>query len=184
MYVFCLQSFITWNQIMSLCIFWGLRPQLDCTMKNCSLNALSAEVLHDTRRFSEQAPILTEVLSTRRFLSSIAGIFHQFPIMGAGGKKPTCKSKTSRIMKKKRSSREKDILIAPKLNMLLFLFMPNGKNGTSLFYVPSSAFNFGLNTIRSWSCFQDHIAKVTSGKLMGDLAYTPGRDQRYCFWKK
>lgn len=55
-------------------------------MKSCSLNALSAEVLHDIRRFSEQAPILTEVLSTHHFLSSIAGIFHQFPITEAEGK--------------------------------------------------------------------------------------------------
>lgn len=50
-----------------------------CTMKSCSLDVLSAEVLHDTRRFSEQAPVLTEVPSTHRFLSSIAGIFHQSP---------------------------------------------------------------------------------------------------------
>lgn len=55
-------------------------------MKSCSLNALSAEVLRDTHRFSEQAPILTEVLSTHHFLSSVAGIFHQFPIMEAEGK--------------------------------------------------------------------------------------------------
>lgn len=55
-------------------------------MKSCSLNALTAEVLHDTHRFLEQAPTLTEVLSAHHFLSSIAGIFHQFPIMEAEGK--------------------------------------------------------------------------------------------------
>lgn len=74
-------------------------------MKNCSLDALSAEVLHDTRRFSGQAPVLTEVPSTRHFLSSIAGIFHQFPITEAEGK-TNIKSKSARIMKNKRSSKE------------------------------------------------------------------------------
>lgn len=64
------------------CVFcsedWVLN--LIFTMKSCFLNAWSEEVLHDTHRFSEQAPILTEVLSTRHFLSSKAGIFHQFPV--------------------------------------------------------------------------------------------------------
>lgn len=55
-------------------------------MKSCSLNALTAEVLRDTHRFSEQAPILTEVRSTHHFLSSIAGTFHQFPITETEGK--------------------------------------------------------------------------------------------------
>lgn len=88
-------------------------------MKSCSLDVLSAEVLHDTRRFSEQAPVLTEVPSTHHFLSSIAGIFHQSPIMEEDGKTNT-ESKSSRIMKNKKSSKEKDILIVLKLKTLLF----------------------------------------------------------------
>lgn len=49
------------------------------TTKSCSLNASSAEVLHDIHRFSEQVPVLAEVLSTHHSLSSVAGIFRQFP---------------------------------------------------------------------------------------------------------
>jgi hypothetical protein len=55
-------------------------------MKSCSLNAWSEEVLHDIHRFSEQAPVLAEVLSTRHFSSSRAGIFHQFPRRETEGK--------------------------------------------------------------------------------------------------
>lgn len=107
-------------------------------MKSCSLDALSAEVLHDTRRFSEQAPVLTEVPSTRHFLSSIAGIFHQFPIMEAEGK-TNIKSKSARIMKNKRSSKEKDILIVLKLKTLLFFTWVKWKKMDSsifMFHLP------------------------------------------------
>lgn len=67
-------------------VFFEVQDPNLTTRKSYALNALSAEVLHDTRRFSEQAPVLTEVLSTHHFLSSVAGIFRQFPIMEAEGK--------------------------------------------------------------------------------------------------
>lgn len=123
--------------------FWGLRPQFDCTMKSCSLNALTAEVLHDTRRFSEQAPILTEVLSTRHFLSSIARIFHQFPIMEAENK-DNMKSKSSRIIEKKGSSKEKSHIDCLQTKIITFSLMPKWKKWNLLFLFSMSYFYFWI----------------------------------------
>lgn len=103
-------------------------------MKSCSLNALTAEVLHDTRRFSEQAPILTEVLSTRHFLSSIARIFHQFPIMEAENK-DNMKSKSSRIIEKKGSSKEKSHIDCLQTKIITFSLMPKWKKMESSIFI-------------------------------------------------
>lgn len=101
-------------------------------MKSCSLNALTAEVLHDTRRFSEQAPILTEVLSTHHFLSSIARIFHQFPIMEAEDKDNI---KSNRIIEKKGSSKKKSHIDCLQTKIVTFSLMPKWKKMESSIFI-------------------------------------------------